>query len=310
MTLDLIADLKRKRYNATLTHVRKLHSDLMVLRVTPDKPPMAHAAGQFTTLGMGYWEPRLPGVQDEPLDPADEGKLIRRSYSIACPMLAADGALFDPQQSPWLEFYVSLVREGDKGDAPALTPRLFMLREHDRLHVGEKITGHYTLAFVNPTDSVVFLATGTGEAPHNYMLWELLRRNHLGRILSATCVRNKKDVAYRPVHEELMKRHSNYRYLELTTREVSNVGQKVYIQDLLSSGQLEQHLGHPLEPGRTHVYLCGNPKMIGVPLKDHETGVRSYPQPLGVIELLENRGFTIDQPREPTRGSIHFEEYW
>ena len=42
------------------------------------------------------------------------------------------------------------------------------------LNIGEKITGHYTLEPVKPGDTVIFLGTGTGEAPHNYMLWELL----------------------------------------------------------------------------------------------------------------------------------------
>ena len=41
---------------------------------------------------------------------------------------------------------------------------------------------------------MLFLATGTGEAPHNYMLWELLRRGHTGRILSACCVRYRRDL--------------------------------------------------------------------------------------------------------------------
>ena len=70
-----------------------------------------------------------------------------------------------------------------------MTPRLFMLREGDRLFLSEKIAGVYTLDPVQPDDTVIFLATGTGEAPHNYMLWELLRRGHPGRILSACCVR-------------------------------------------------------------------------------------------------------------------------
>ena len=77
---------------------------------------------------------------------------------------------------------------------PALTPRLFALKEGDRIQLGERITGHYTLDLVKEGDAVVFLATGTGEAPHNYMLWELLRAyraNSLGllraiRAISAT----------------------------------------------------------------------------------------------------------------------------
>jgi ferredoxin--NADP+ reductase len=107
-----------------------------------------------------------------------------------------------------------------------------------------------------------------------------------------------------------MRRYSNYTFLSLTTREADTVGHKVYIQDLITSGQLEQHLGQPLDPARTHVYLCGNPKMIGVPVKDRETGQRAYPQPTGVIEILERRGFEVDQPALKRKGTIHFEEYW
>jgi ferredoxin--NADP+ reductase len=57
------------------------------------------------------------------------------------------------------------------------------------------------------------------------------------------------------------------------------------------------------------VFLCGNPKMIGVPIIDRVTGVKSYPQPQGVIEILETRGFRADQGSKQ-RGNIHFEEYW
>jgi ferredoxin--NADP+ reductase len=176
--------------------------------------------------------------------------------------------------------------------------------------MGEKITGHFTLEPVQEGDSVVFLGTGTGEAPHNYMLWQLLHRGHKGRILSACCVRYLRDLGYLATHEELMRRHGNYRYLPLTTREPAQAGQKVYIQDLLTSGQLEERLGAPLDPARTHVFLCGNPNMIGAPIRDRATGVRSYPAPMGVVEILEKRGFHTDEPQLKRKGNIHFEEYW
>jgi ferredoxin--NADP+ reductase len=105
-----------------------------------------------------------------------------------------------------------------------------------------------------------------------------------------------------------MTRFPNFTYVPLTTREKETVNQKVYIQDLIESGQLEERLGQRLDPKRTHVFLCGNPKMIGVPTLDKATGQRSFPQPPGVVEILERRGFTVDQPRQ--RGNIHFEEYW
>ncbi len=81
-------------------------------------------------------------------------------------------------------------------------------------------------------------------------------------------------------------------------------------QDLITSGELEQQLGAPLDPTHTHVFLCGNPKMIGVPVKDPATGERSYPKTVGVIELLAERGFKTDNHAQKVKGQIHFEEYW
>jgi len=289
--------------------LRKPHPDLLLIRIRPDYPLTEHKPGQYSTLGLGFWEPRHPGCQEEQLQPGDEPKIARRAYSISCSVLDEGDQLLDRSRVDWLEFYIVLVRDSDKPQPPALTPRLFMLREGDRLILGEKIAGHYTLDPVKPTDTVVFLATGTGEAPHNYMLWDLLRRSHQGRILSACCVRYKRDLAYVPIHDKLMQRYANYTYLSLTTREAL-AGQKVYIQDLVTSGQLEERLGRPLDPAGTHVFLCGNPKMIGVPAKDRATGQISYPQRPGVVEILSRKGFQIDQPQAKIKGNIHFEEYW
>jgi len=310
MTPEQIAELRRTRYNATATWLHKTHSDLMILRVRPDFPLPRHLPGQYSTLGMGYWEPRHPGCQEEQLQPGEETKLAKRAYSISSSILDERGELLDRSKVDWLEFYVVLVRDSDRPKPPALTPRLFVLEQGDRLFLGDKITGHFTLEPVKPTDTVVFLSTGTGEAPHNYMTWELLRRGHRGRILSACCVRYRRDLAYVEIHEELTQRYPNYTYLSLTTRESANLGHKVYIQDLITSGQLEEKLGQPLAPSHTHVYLCGNPKMIGVPYKDKDTGLRTYPKPLSVIEILEKRGFQTDQPAVKVKGNIHFEEYW
>jgi ferredoxin--NADP+ reductase len=310
MTPEQIAELRQKKYNATVVRLVKTHSDLMILRVRPDYPRPLHKPGQYTSLGLGFWEPRHPGCQDEVLQPGDEQRLARRAYSISCGLLDDNGELLDIEQTDWLEFYIVLVRDSERPEPPALTPRLFLLREGDRLFLGEKITGHFTLDPVQPGDTVLFLGTGTGEAPHNYMLWSLLHRGHTGRILSACCVRYKRDLAYLSIHEKLMARYPNYTYLPLTTREKENAGQKVYIQDLLTSGELEVRLGQRLDPAHTHVFLCGNPKMIGVPGKDRETGARVYPQPLGVVEILERRGFQVDQPNIKLKGNIHYEEYW
>jgi ferredoxin--NADP+ reductase len=312
MTPETIADLRRRRYNATVASLAKPNPDLMVMRVRPDFPKPAHRAGQYTTLGLGAWEPRFPGCQAETLKPGDESKVIRRAYSLSCSVLDDHGQLLDLPATDWLEFYIVLVREtADPEHPPALTPRLFMLRDGDRLQVGERITGHFTLEGIRPDETIVFLSTGTGEAPHNYMIWELLTKGHKGSILAVCCVRYKRDLGYLSIHEKLMEQYSQYTYLALTTREADNVGKKVYIQDLLASGELEDSLGLPLDPATTHVYLCGNPAMIGMPVRDAVTQTMRYPKPTGVIELLETQfGFRRDVPAEKFRGNIHSEEYW
>jgi ferredoxin--NADP+ reductase len=310
MTPDQIAELRRQKYNATLVYLHKTHGELMIVRVRPDFPRPVHRAGQYTTLGLGNWEPRFPGCQEEMLTPEEESRLARRSYSISSSILDNDGQLLDVDQTDWLEFYIVLVREREGVKPPLLTPRLFMLRQGERLFVGEKIAGHFTLEGVKPDDTVLFLSTGTGEAPHNYMLWELLRNSHPGRIISACCVRYQRDLAYLAIHETLMQRYPNYTYLPLTTREGIGRGGKRYIQDLITSGEMETVTGNSLDPARTHVYLCGNPNMIGLPEKDRETGEVKFPLALGVVEILTTRGFTLDRPAQKLRGNIHFEEYW
>jgi ferredoxin--NADP+ reductase len=309
MTSDEITDLRQKRYNGTVVYRKLIHSDLMILRVRPDFPRPDYRPGQYCALGLGYWEQRVEGCQVEDLKPEDRTRLVRRSYSISHSIYSGPGVLRDMALDDWLEFYIVLVRENPDGRVPALTPRLFALGEGDRLNIGEKIAGHFTIDPVGPDDSVVFLSTGTGEAPHNSMLWDLLRRGHRGKILAACCVRYRKDLGYLETHQALERQFPNYRYLPLTTRE-PGLTKKVYIQDLLTSGELEEHLGAGLDPATTHVFLCGNPKMIGVPQRDRATGATTYPQPTGLIELLERRGFAADNAVARVKGNVHFEEYW
>lgn len=312
MSPEQIAALRQQRYNATVVYRHDLHSDLMVIRVRPDFPRPPHKPGQYCTLGLGYWESRVADCQPENLTAEDRTRVVRRSYSLSCSVLAGPGSerLRDLADDDWIEFYVVLVRQNtDGGRVPALTPRLFNLTVGDRVQMGEKIVGHFNLDPVGPGDNVVFLGTGTGEAPHNYMLWELLRRGHTGRILSANCVRLARDLGYVDTHRRLMALYPNYRYLPLTTREPGQA-RKAYIQDVIASGELEAELGTKLDPANTHVFLCGNPKMIGVPGKDPTTGERTYPNPVGVIELLERRAFRADQAAAKVKGKVHFEEYW
>ncbi len=305
---EQVQALRKQHYQATLVSRRMVHEELAILRVRPDAPLHAHRAGQYTTLGLGMWEPRHPLAAPEIIKPGEETHLIRRQYSLSHSIIKNNGELLtEPAQE--LEFFIVMVRGGDTDEVPALTPRLFRLNEGDRLFLGEKILGQYTLDGVQPHDTVLFFSTGTGEAPHNYMVWELLQRGHRGLILAACCVRLKQDLAYLAVHEHLMRLYPQYQYVPLATREPGQVGKR-YLQDLVTSGELEQRLGDKFAPAHTHVFLCGNPLMIGVPVVDKLTKMKSYPTPIGMVQLLEERGFTADSKALKVKGQVHFEEYW
>lgn len=298
-----IRDLRREHYNATITHFDHSHEDLWVLRVKPDAAEVGHIAGQYATLGLGYWEPRVDDA-DEHLTPSRRHKMIRRSYSISSPVFDERGYLVDPASLDEVEFYIVHVRP-DGGRVPALTPRLADKRTGDRIYLGPKITGRYTLAPVtDPFGEVVFLATGTGEAPHNAMITELLRRGHAGQIVSVVTVRYLRDLGYLDVHRRLEERFANYRYIVLPTREPDHP--KRYIQDLITSGELAEALPGRLAPESTHVFMCGNPQMIGMP--EWDGAVPRFPDQVGVCELLHERGFRIDRRGEI--GNVHSEEYW
>jgi len=296
-------ELRDELYNATITAFDRAHDDLWILRVRPDTGEASFLPGQYASLGLGYWERRIDNAVDPDLD-GRWNKLIRRSYSISSRIFDEHGYFADDTRAGELELYVVLVAP-TQNHIPGLTPRLALKQPGDRVFLGPKVAGRYNLRHVTDAETtVVFLSTGTGEAPHNAMVVELLQRGHRGPIVSAVTVRKSADLAYHDKHQTLAKVHSNYHYLPLPTREPSIP--KRYIQDLITSGDLEEEFRIELDPKTTEVFLCGNPRMIGLP--EIANGTVQYPTPPGVVELLVQRGFALDTADGP--GNIHFEEYW
>src|SRR5215470_9347942 len=141
---------KSTELNAVITQREDWAPGLVVVRIAPvgwELPPFT--PGQFATIGLPASAPRLPGC--DPEDPAlDPGRFIRRAYSIAS----------SSTQHEYLELYVALVTSGE------LTPRLLALGPGDRLWLGPKITGMFTLKEIPPDKDLVMVATGTGLAPY------------------------------------------------------------------------------------------------------------------------------------------------
>ncbi|MBK5222071.1 MAG: NAD(P)-binding domain-containing protein [Acidimicrobiia bacterium] len=299
----VIEELRREHYNATITHFEPTHSDLWVLRIKPDHGSVSHLPGQYASLGLGYWEARIDDAVDPEIDERWE-KLIRRSYSISHRIFDDNGYLANEAEADELEFYIVLVPPTDD-NIPGLTPRLALKRPGDRIYLGPKVAGRYTLAPVtDPRDTVILLSTGTGEAPQNAMITELLRKGHRGPIVSAVSVRQWADLGYINQHRELEERYPNYHYLPMPTREPDVP--KRYIQDLISNDVFATEFDVKLDSESTHVFLCGNPAMIGLPTD--VDGELTYPEVTGVVELLAARGFTLDHRNQ--RGNVHYEEYW
>jgi ferredoxin--NADP+ reductase len=307
LTLDEYDEQQRSdNYNATITSIRAHNPDLWVMRIQPDEPIDPFAPGQYTTLGLGFWEPRADEAEEDfGDDPERRDKMARRSYSVSSSIVDDAGELVQAHPEE-VEFYIVQVPPGEE-ELPALTPRIFSREPGDRIYMSHKFTGRYTLEGLEPADNVVFLSTGTGEAPQNVMIAELLRNGHEGQILNAVCVRYRRDLAYLDEHAIVEERYPSYRYVGLTTREPENEGDKVYIQDLIIRGRLEEELGAELDPQTTQVFLCGNPAMIGLPTWEDD-GSMQFPEPIGVCQLLHERGFTIDHLDR--RGNVHYEEFW
>jgi len=292
--------LRDQHYNATVTFVREITSDLRILRIQSNKGERHFEPGQFAILGLLGGEECVVECK-----PQDSGKLLLRAYSMSHPILDhSTRKLYTENEIDFFEFYVSLMTRKNvpAEEAPVLTPRLFSLREGSRLHLG-KISGHYRLKSeeLAKKKHLIFCATGTGEAPHNAMVWKLLSDKYEGRLTAVVSVRKWADLGYCQTYDGLTRRFPNLSYVPIATREPDTP--KRYIQDLIENGELEERIGEPLSRERHAFYLCGNPAMIGIPKTDSSSGQRIFPPgKVGMIELLEKKGFTSEE--------IHYEKYW
>ena len=302
---------RQRHYNAVVSRIVAVHRDLIRMTVRPDTVMHPPRGGQYVTLGLGRFERRVEGCQDDPYSAKEAAKLVRRAYSLSCPMLDGD-ALAPVSEADEFEFYVVLVREND-GDPPLLTPRLFGLEVGDRLAIGKKFVGTYTTEGVGPDDTVLMIGTGTGEAPHNAMATELLAAGQRGAIVNVTTVRHAIDSGYDQTHEHLHRRYANYHRVLLTTRDPVNVDPahpgfvgKRYVQQLLTDGSLSDRVGVAFSPSTTHIFLCGNPAMIGYAPPGGE------PAPGGLLPLLTAAGYRDGHAPDVTPGSgvVRFEKYW
>jgi ferredoxin--NADP+ reductase len=295
-------------YNATVSSRVEVAPGLVIMRIVPDKLPFEFKAGQYVVLGLKASEPRVGEAEADAVSelrgPAaadsvagtqesqaavdaqaaavakaaeDPDRMIRRAYSIAS----------ESRSDEFVEFYLTLVMSGE------LTPRIFNLKVKDRLYVGPKAVGVFTLDKA-PGKHILMVGTGTGLAPYMSMLRSELDCNSDRKFVVVHGARYSWDLGYRTELTGLARHCTNFKYIPVITRPQDDVtwrGQSGYLQNVIASGVIEEQAGLPLTPDNFDIFLCGNPGMI-------ET----------VIGWAEARGFTRDKGHD--HGTLHVEEYW
>lgn len=265
--------------NAVVSQRIEVASGLIILRVKPDGwdlPPWK--SGQFGILGLPVSAGRIPLSDPEEVELKPD-KLIKRAYSISSASVERD----------YLEFFITLVHSG------ALTPRLFNLVPGDRLFLGPRISGQFTLDRIPEGQNLVFIGTGTGLAPFMSMLRGELDCHPQLQTAVLLGARHSWDLGYRGELIAMQRYCPTFHYLPVVSRPDEEIvpwsGQVGYVQDLWRSEAFSQTWGGRPHPQNTHIMLCGNPGMIE-----------------GMLETLGREGFEEHTKKNP--GQIHVEKYW
>jgi ferredoxin--NADP+ reductase len=244
---------KLLQYNATLVERIDATDKLSIFRVIPDSDwgPKSNGltpdfeAGQYLMFGLNNEEQPEKGS-------------VQRAYSIASP----------PEDKRWMEFYIRLV-DAPTSDNP-LTRLLWKLKEGDRLYLGKKIVGHFTLGkTVGEQDPrlKVMVASGTGLAPFLSVMRSGRHRGvgleHFAMLHGASFAA---DLGFRVELETLYHRWPNL-YMPSVSRpwaspEWTGATGRIesHFDDPAKLEALEKRLGlgtRGLVPERAVVYVCG-----------------------------------------------------
>lgn len=263
--------------NGVVTHIMQVSPIMKIIRVAPvgwELPEFK--AGQFATLHLPASAPRCSTALPE-LEPVDPDSIIKRAYSIAS----------SSRSQEFLEFYVTLVHSG------ALTPRLFALEIGSPIGLGTKCVGMFTLDKIPADQNIVLVATGTGVAPYVSMLRsEALERT--GKVAVIHGAANSWDLGYSSELMLLQSITSKFSYIPTIVNPdaepVPWKGETRFVQEIWRAHELDKQWGFAVTPENTHVFLCGNPRMVDA-----------------MCEALGEDGFIEQKPKQP--GQIHVERW-
>ena len=273
---------------AVISYIRVLKEDLAIFKITPTNGPVPEfKAGQFVTIGLHN---------------PNEGKIVRRAYSIASP----------PEQKKYFELLVRWVRKPLPG---RLTTELFDRKEgEDAAWV--KPTGIFTINEKMHDGSadnrrMVLIGGGTGLAPfisYSLHLKSIGSKREIVVLHGASYV---DELSYRELLTELEEESMdvgrdkwNFRYRASISRPQewfnrSWDGQKGRVESFLrpipgtDQSPLEELVNERITPENTSFYVCGWQGTVD-----------------GALDYLVPKGFVTERnKRKDGSYDIKFESY-
>ena len=274
---------------ATVTYVQLLKEDLVIIRLVPkDGPVPEYKTGQFITLG-------LP-------NPAEEGKIVRRAYSIAS----------HPENRKYIELVIRWVRKPLPG---RLTTQIFNLKEGDEIlwlkPTGRALLINDKLPNGEPdTRRIVCIGGGTGIAPFVSYAQHLHDTNDKREIVLLHGASYVDELSYKQLLTDLENESIkngkdvwNFRYRASISRAQewfnrSWSGQIGRVETFLrprdnGSSPLEELIGDKITKENTMFYVCGWQGTID-----------------GVMDFLKPKGFVTEhEKREDGSFEVKYESY-
>lgn len=214
------------------------------------------------------------------------GQFIRIGVDLGDERVERPYSLVNPPDARHFEIFFNIVPEGP------LSSRLATLDTGDAIWLTKAATGLLTLAEVpESARDLWMLATGTGVGPFLSMLQTDEPWRRFDHIVLGYGVRHPDAFAYGELIAQLQQDHRDrFQFVPFVTGEAQEGAFQSRIPATIADGRLEERVGLPIDPARSHVMLCGHSGMIN-----------------DVVTSLEERGMRRHRRREP--GHISTEKY-
>ena len=272
--------------------IQRANKNSIIFRVYPEFPIRVFLPGQYGSLGL--------------LDDT-KTKLIKRAYSISSSIIdLVNENLILQRDSKFLEFYINRVST-NQNKREQITPKIFSLNTGDKIYCGEKIVGHYIVNNPKKWKNILLISTHTGESPNNNIVNQLLLKSFNLNICNINIGKSDWESLYKKEHSLLEKLYSNYKFTQFLDSSEKYSDISSFIESAFRDKIFAlNNLGFYPDPATTLIMLCGDPLMIGAPIK--KGGFNILTPDYGLINILVEKSFELTTRFK--EGNIIYESYW